>query len=107
MWKVGKTFCYVITELVYQLLNEIFCYRLGSKSGLLNLGQIRSLQGNVRYAPAALPTMTIKKYEPPQIEHHDDKNERLKRPLSPHMTIYKFPMPAILSISHRASGKYD
>lgn len=105
MWKVGKSFYYVITELVYQILKDILYYRLGSKSGILNLGQIRSLQGSVRYAPAALPTMTIKKYEPPQIEHHDVRNERLKRPLSPHLTIYKFPLPAMLSISHRASGK--
>ncbi|KAL0101403.1 hypothetical protein PUN28_018910 [Cardiocondyla obscurior] len=38
------------------------------------------------------------------IESHDEKNMRLKRPLSPHMTIYKFELPAILSITHRTTG---
>lgn len=37
-------------------------------------------------------------------ETHEQKNERLQRPLSPHMTIYKFPLPAVLSISHRGTG---
>ncbi|XP_057302578.1 succinate dehydrogenase cytochrome b560 subunit, mitochondrial-like [Hydractinia symbiolongicarpus] len=33
-----------------------------------------------------------------------DKNERMKRPMSPHLTIYKFELPALLSGSHRATG---
>ena len=32
------------------------------------------------------------------------KNDKLKRPMSPHLTIYRFPLPAILSISHRGTG---
>jgi hypothetical protein len=32
------------------------------------------------------------------------KNTRMQRPMSPHLTIYRFPMPAILSISHRITG---
>jgi succinate dehydrogenase (ubiquinone) cytochrome b560 subunit len=32
------------------------------------------------------------------------KNKELNRPMSPHLTIYKFELPAILSISHRATG---
>merc|ERR1712146_603080 len=32
------------------------------------------------------------------------KNDKLNRPMSPHLTIYRFPLPAILSISHRVSG---
>ncbi|XP_076066075.1 succinate dehydrogenase cytochrome b560 subunit, mitochondrial-like [Oratosquilla oratoria] len=32
------------------------------------------------------------------------KNKRLKRPISPHMTIYKPQITSILSLSHRASG---
>jgi succinate dehydrogenase (ubiquinone) cytochrome b560 subunit len=33
-----------------------------------------------------------------------EKNEKMHRPMSPHLTIYKFPLPAIMSISHRGSG---
>ena len=29
------------------------------------------------------------------------KNDRLQRPTSPHLTIYKFQMTSILSITHR------
>lgn len=32
------------------------------------------------------------------------KNKDLKRPMSPHLTIYKFQLPATLSISHRITG---
>ncbi|XP_050312165.1 succinate dehydrogenase cytochrome b560 subunit, mitochondrial-like [Anthonomus grandis grandis] len=37
-------------------------------------------------------------------ESHDEKNMRLGRPQSPHLTIYKPQLTAILSISHRATG---
>lgn len=33
-----------------------------------------------------------------------DKNKRLQRPLSPHLTIYKFQMTSMLSITHRGTG---
>ena len=32
------------------------------------------------------------------------RNEGLKRPVSPHLTIYKMPLPAVMSIGHRATG---
>jgi len=32
------------------------------------------------------------------------KNERMKRPMSPHITIYSFPMPAVMSITNRITG---
>ena len=32
------------------------------------------------------------------------KNEKLNRPMSPHLTIYKFPLPAMLSVMHRGTG---
>uniref|UniRef100_A0A2L2Y344 Succinate dehydrogenase cytochrome b560 subunit, mitochondrial n=1 Tax=Parasteatoda tepidariorum TaxID=114398 RepID=A0A2L2Y344_PARTP len=38
------------------------------------------------------------------VESFAEKNERLQRPLSPHLTIYRFPLPAMLSITHRATG---
>jgi len=37
-------------------------------------------------------------------ETHDAKNERLNRPMSPHLTIYKFQLTSILSITHRGTG---
>ncbi|EFN82680.1 Succinate dehydrogenase cytochrome b560 subunit, mitochondrial [Harpegnathos saltator] len=37
-------------------------------------------------------------------ETHDERNMRLKRPMSPHLTIYEFPLPAMLSITHRTTG---
>ncbi|XP_031833157.1 succinate dehydrogenase cytochrome b560 subunit, mitochondrial [Nomia melanderi] len=37
-------------------------------------------------------------------ESHDDKNIRLKRPMSPHLTIYQIQLTAFLSITHRTTG---
>ena len=39
-----------------------------------------------------------------QGEEFYSKNERLKRPTSPHLTIYKFQMTSVLSVTHRATG---
>lgn len=33
-----------------------------------------------------------------------EKNDKLKRPMSPHLTIYRLPLPANLSIMHRGTG---
>ena len=37
-------------------------------------------------------------------ETHDEKNARLKRPMSPHLTIYKIDLQMVLSMSHRITG---
>lgn len=37
-------------------------------------------------------------------ETHDEKNMRLKRPMSPHLTIYELQLTSTLSVSHRATG---
>lgn len=37
-------------------------------------------------------------------ETHDDKNHRLNRPMSPHLTIYKLQLTTMLSITHRGTG---
>uniref|UniRef100_A0A8D8AYK1 Succinate dehydrogenase cytochrome b560 subunit, mitochondrial n=1 Tax=Culex pipiens TaxID=7175 RepID=A0A8D8AYK1_CULPI len=37
-------------------------------------------------------------------ESHDDRNARLQRPQSPHLTIYSFQLTAVLSITHRMTG---
>lgn len=42
--------------------------------------------------------------KPPLAETHDQRNERLKRPQSPHLLIYKLQLTSVLSISHRFAG---
>jgi len=37
-------------------------------------------------------------------ETHDEKNNRLRRPMSPHLTIYKLQLTTTLSITHRGTG---
>ncbi|XP_058055213.1 succinate dehydrogenase cytochrome b560 subunit, mitochondrial-like [Anopheles bellator] len=37
-------------------------------------------------------------------ESHDDRNARLKRPQSPHLSIYSFQLTSMLSITHRFTG---
>ncbi|KAH9255625.1 succinate dehydrogenase, cytochrome b556 subunit [Batrachochytrium salamandrivorans] len=45
---------------------------------------------------------------PPQQQQrsisHYEKNEKLGRPVSPHVTIYAFPLAAITSVTHRVTG---
>ncbi|CAK9817356.1 Succinate dehydrogenase cytochrome b560 subunit, mitochondrial [Anthophora quadrimaculata] len=40
----------------------------------------------------------------PVCESHDERNMRLKRPMSPHLTIYQIQLTSALSISHRTTG---
>ncbi|KAA0201836.1 hypothetical protein HAZT_HAZT002968 [Hyalella azteca] len=40
----------------------------------------------------------------PITEEYFSKNQRLGRPLSPHLSIYKPQLTSVLSISHRATG---
>ncbi|XP_076241814.1 succinate dehydrogenase cytochrome b560 subunit, mitochondrial [Calliopsis andreniformis] len=37
-------------------------------------------------------------------ESHDEKNMRLKRPMSPHLSIYQVQLTSTLSVTHRATG---
>ncbi|XP_017884826.1 succinate dehydrogenase cytochrome b560 subunit, mitochondrial-like [Ceratina calcarata] len=37
-------------------------------------------------------------------ETHDEKNLRLKRPMSPHLSIYQIQLTSVLSITHRGTG---
>lgn len=47
---------------------------------------------------------SIQEVESKKGETHDAKNDRLKRPMSPHLTIYKFQLTSMLSITHRGTG---
>lgn len=52
-----------------------------------------------------LTTTTCLKSQPLNPEEEFwDKNKRLNRPVSPHLTIYKFQITSVLSITHRATG---
>lgn len=57
---------------------------------------IRSMQSQARVSLVQGQTSANKEFW--------SKNKELSRPMSPHLTIYKFELPAILSIMHRATG---
>uniref|UniRef100_A0A2A4IX83 Uncharacterized protein n=1 Tax=Heliothis virescens TaxID=7102 RepID=A0A2A4IX83_HELVI len=81
------------------------CGRLGSRSVLASLNKVPTVLASANYAQAAgIPKIVFKKYEEPKLEHHDDRNARLKRPMSPHLSIYAPQLTSVLSVSHRATG---
>ncbi|XP_049872823.1 succinate dehydrogenase cytochrome b560 subunit, mitochondrial-like [Pectinophora gossypiella] len=85
----------------------LFSYgRLCGKSMLASIGRVPTVLSSAQYAQAAAgaPKITFKKYEEPKQEHFDIKNERLNRPLSPHLSIYQVQLTTTLSITHRATG---
>ncbi|XP_073489460.1 succinate dehydrogenase cytochrome b560 subunit, mitochondrial-like [Aquarana catesbeiana] len=50
---------------------------------------------------SALPMGTSAKQE---MDRYWEKNTRLNRPVSPHMTIYQWSLPMFMSITHRGTG---
>lgn len=51
-------------------------------------------------------TLKAKQVEASKNEGHDERNMRLGRPQSPHLTIYAPQLTTLLSISHRFTGVY-
>ncbi|CAO1429767.1 unnamed protein product [Diamesa tonsa] len=49
-------------------------------------------------------TMKVMKAPAESTESHEEKNLRMNRPQSPHLTIYKMQLTSVLSITHRATG---
>ncbi|CAG9764362.1 unnamed protein product [Ceutorhynchus assimilis] len=49
-------------------------------------------------------TMKCEPAVPDKNESHDERNMRIGRPQSPHLSIYKPQLTALLSITHRATG---
>lgn len=72
---------------------RLLCRRSVDFRHFRNLYTCRSLN-----ASASNPSHTI------NAESHDEKNMRLKRPLSPHLSIYQIQLTAFLSITHRTTG---
>jgi len=54
-------------------------------------------------AGMAMKTMSPEEHKISR-ENFWSKNDRLKRPMSPHLTIYKMQMTSVLSITHRFTG---
>ncbi|KAF6724806.1 Succinate dehydrogenase cytochrome b560 subunit, mitochondrial [Oryzias melastigma] len=57
-------------------------------------------QFNVLYRHAAPMGSTAKE----EMNKFWDKNSRLNRPMSPHLTIYRWSVPMMMSITHRGTG---
>ncbi|XP_053688703.1 succinate dehydrogenase cytochrome b560 subunit, mitochondrial-like [Sabethes cyaneus] len=65
------------------------------------------LSGQSPAAPLlAARTIVLRSVQPENRpgESHDDRNARLKRPQSPHLTIYAPQLTSMLSITHRMTG---
>ncbi|KAL4707606.1 hypothetical protein ACJJTC_001651 [Scirpophaga incertulas] len=82
------------------------CGRQGIKSLLSNTTKLSGMQGILNHAQfaSAVPKITYKKFESTKEEHYDIRNENLKRPMSPHLTIYSPQLTSMLSITHRTAG---
>lgn len=101
VWKFGS---WPFFESIWLWYNLRCGFRLGSKPVLASLCRFPATLSAAKYAQAAVPKLTFKKFESPVDVHPDIRNELLKRPLSPHLTIYEFQLTSMLSITHRATG---
>ncbi|CAH0703697.1 unnamed protein product [Spodoptera exigua] len=61
--------------------------------GLLNYNCTRYKGHEIKYKP----------YVPPPVMDHDHKNMALKRPMSPHLTVYAPTVPSMTSVTQRAT----
>ncbi|XP_019867749.2 succinate dehydrogenase cytochrome b560 subunit, mitochondrial [Aethina tumida] len=79
-------------SLIFRLAGRQTCSQFlkNERTGLLNI---------VR--PVTLQSKTV---EACKSEGHDERNMRLNRPQSPHLTIYAPQLTSMLSISHRGTG---
>ncbi|XP_046988659.1 succinate dehydrogenase cytochrome b560 subunit, mitochondrial-like [Schistocerca americana] len=75
------------------------CYRLLGNRQLCG-SFVRGLYSQ----PCRCVSLRVTQYEPPPSESHDERNARLGRPQSPHLTIIKYQLTTVLSISHRMTG---
>ncbi|CAD6233281.1 GSCOCG00007108001-RA-CDS [Cotesia congregata] len=66
--------------------------------------EISHLRGLFKSSSLNISSTVSKSAAATACETYSEKNHRLKRPLSPHLTIYKPQLTSMLSLSHRASG---
>lgn len=65
---------------------------------------LRNFRGLYTSCPLKAATTTPTCMANVVCENHDEKNMRLKRPMSPHLTIYQVQLTAGLSLTHRTTG---
>ncbi|KAK9879361.1 hypothetical protein WA026_004210 [Henosepilachna vigintioctopunctata] len=70
-------------------------YQIGNIAHKSKLGMLQAVR------PV---TYTVQQAKPAIKSDHDEKNMKLNRPMSPHLTIYAPEIQSFLSISHRISG---
>ncbi|KAK9511628.1 hypothetical protein O3M35_000250 [Rhynocoris fuscipes] len=74
----------------------------------MGLGRPTTISPSLFFRPSYLQARNVKlkvsAAQPVKVLPHDEKNEILGRPMSPHLTIYKPQLTAVLSLSHRTSG---
>jgi len=82
------------------LLGSIICRR-SAPLGLLAQQQARLGGVSAKWLTTSCIRSTTSQT---QTEDYWEKNKRLNRPMSPHLTIYKFQITSVLSITHRMTG---
>lgn len=63
-----------------------------------------SIKDAARASTFALKSVTANNSKPISGENFEAKNKRLKRPISPHLSIYNFETTMAFSITHRFTG---
>ncbi|XP_033220363.1 succinate dehydrogenase cytochrome b560 subunit, mitochondrial-like [Belonocnema kinseyi] len=64
----------------------------------------RQFRGLYTSSSLTASTSSVVRVTAKAIESHDEKNMRLNRPMSPHLTIYQLQLTSALSLSHRTTG---
>lgn len=82
MYRIGKNL---------NIQNSIFCAATNESMGFKSAGIICREYGSSRNIQSNKET-------------YSEKQAKLGRPVSPHVTIYKFPVAAISSITNRVTG---
>lgn len=68
--------------------------------------QLCKINPHLYGASSRAVTMKVYPAPPPIVETHDEKAVRLRRPQSPHLTVYTIQLTAFLSITHRMTGAW-
>ncbi|XP_047990406.1 succinate dehydrogenase cytochrome b560 subunit, mitochondrial-like isoform X2 [Leguminivora glycinivorella] len=90
-------FCKPMNYIKLERLMQHHALRKSTKAPFMLLKAIHTSEVSCR-------DYVYKNYQPPCHEDHDHKNMRLKRPMSPHLTIYGPTLPAMTSIAQRITG---
>lgn len=81
-----------------QLAKSLCSRNLGNQISLLrNIPKITNVNSRC-------VVIRAEKAQPAALESHDERNMRLNRPQSPHLTIYEIQLTSTLSITHRMTG---